>query len=62
MCSVNIYVFHGGTSFGWGAGSNSPPFAPTPTSYDYDAPVSEAGDLRDKATHTATVPGKRDGV
>eukprot|EP00092_Neocalanus_flemingeri_P024878 GFUD01026976.1.p1 GENE.GFUD01026976.1~~GFUD01026976.1.p1 ORF type:complete len:678 (+),score=151.84 GFUD01026976.1:30-2036(+) len=46
--SVNIYLFHGGTSFGFGAGSNNPPFAATPTSYDYDAPITEAGDLTDK--------------
>ena len=46
--SVNIYMFHGGTSFGFSAGSNDPPFAATPTSYDYDAPITEAGDLTDK--------------
>ena len=39
--NVNIYVFHGGTSFGWTAGSNTAPFAPCPTSYDYDAPITE---------------------
>ena len=37
--SVNIYMFHGGTSFGLTAGSNAEPFASTPTSYDYDAPI-----------------------
>ena len=46
--SVNIYMFHGGTSFGFTAGSNNPPFAATPTSYDYDAPLTEAGDLTHK--------------
>ena len=46
--NVNIYVFHGGTSFGFSAGSNSGPFLATPTSYDYDAPITEAGDLTDK--------------
>ena len=46
--NVNIYVFHGGTSFGWSAGSNDGPFLATPTSYDYDAPITEAGDLTDK--------------
>lgn len=46
--NVNIYMFHGGTSFAFGAGSNDAPFLPTPTSYDYDAPISEAGDLTDK--------------
>ena len=39
--NVNIYVFHGGTSFGFKAGSNSGPFQPCPTSYDYDAPITE---------------------
>ena len=39
--NVNIYMFHGGTSFGFSAGSNSGPFLATPTSYDYDAPISE---------------------
>ena len=38
---MNIYVFHGGTSFGFKAGSNSGPFQPCPTSYDYDAPLTE---------------------
>ena len=46
--NVNIYLMHGGTSFGFKAGSNFPPFQPNPTSYDYDAPISEAGDLTEK--------------
>ncbi len=46
--NVNVYMAHGGTSFGFGAGSNSPPFGVCPTSYDYDAPISEAGDLTPK--------------
>ena len=46
--SVNIYMMHGGTSFGFKAGANDAPFEPNPTSYDYDAPISEAGDLTDK--------------
>lgn len=41
--SFSIYMVHGGTSFGFTAGANSPPFAPQTTSYDYDAPISEAG-------------------
>lgn len=39
--SVNFYMFHGGTNFGFTSGS-SPPIVPT--SYDYDAPLSEDGD------------------
>ncbi len=41
--SFSIYMVHGGTSFGYTAGANSPPFAPQTTSYDYDAPISEGG-------------------
>lgn len=41
--SFSIYMAHGGTSFGFSAGANCPPFAPETTSYDYDAPISEAG-------------------
>jgi beta-galactosidase len=41
--SFSIYVAHGGTTFGFNAGANSPPFSPQSTSYDYDAPISEAG-------------------
>jgi beta-galactosidase len=41
--SFSIYMAHGGTSFGFTAGANSPPFSPQSTSYDYDAPIDEAG-------------------
>lgn len=39
-------MFHGGTSFGFTAGSNTigDKFQACPTSYDYDAPLNEAGD------------------
>lgn len=40
--SFSVYMAHGGTSFGWWAGCNSP-FRPQTSSYDYDAPVSESG-------------------
>ena len=46
--NVNIYMAHGGTSFGFDNGANTPPFQVEPTSYDYDAPISEAGDLTAK--------------
>lgn len=42
----SIYMFHGGTSFGFGAGANADlngNFLPQTTSYDYDAPLNEAG-------------------
>ncbi|GIY39110.1 beta-galactosidase-1-like protein [Caerostris extrusa] len=44
--SVNFYLFHGGTSYGFTAGSNiiNNAFQACITSYDYDAPLSEAGD------------------
>jgi len=41
--SFSIYMVHGGTSFGFSSGANSPPFLPQSTSYDYDAPIDEAG-------------------
>lgn len=43
--SVNMYMFHGGTSFGWmnGANSNGKDYQPDVTSYDYDATLDESG-------------------
>jgi len=46
--SVNMYMIIGGSNFGFHAGSDDPPFRPSVTSSDYDAPISEAGDLRPK--------------
>jgi beta-galactosidase len=48
--SVNMYMFHGGTSFGWmnGANSNGTSYEPDTTSYDYDAPLDERGVPRQK--------------
>ena len=42
---INIYMFHGGTSFGFMSGSSliNGHFLPNVTSYDYDAPLDEAG-------------------
>lgn len=42
---INIYMFHGGTSFGMMSGSSwtNRKFLPDVTSYDYDAPLDEAG-------------------
>ncbi|BAU87544.1 beta-galactosidase [Streptomyces laurentii] len=43
--SVNIYMFHGGTNFGFTSGANDKgTYRPTVTSYDYDALLDEAGD------------------
>ncbi len=48
--SVSLYMADGGTSFGWmnGANSNGKNYEPDTTSYDYDAPISENGDLKPK--------------
>jgi beta-galactosidase len=45
----NLYMFHGGTSFGFYAGrSDAGPDRFTTTSYDYGAPLLEAGGRGDK--------------
>lgn len=47
--SVNIYMVHGGTNFGLTAGANdSGRYLPMVTSYDYDSPISESGELTEK--------------
>ena len=45
--SLNFYMFHGGTNFGFlnGANHTDGVYLPTVTSYDYCAPLSECGDL-----------------
>ncbi|XP_046804398.1 beta-galactosidase [Lucilia cuprina] len=45
--SVNFYMYYGGTNFGFTAGANDMGpgrYQPDITSYDYDAPMTEAGD------------------
>lgn len=57
--SVNFYMFHGGTNFGFFSGANFPDkLAPTITSYDYDSPLSESGDLTEKYYAVREVIGK----
>ncbi|XP_076260670.1 beta-galactosidase-1-like protein 2 [Rhynchophorus ferrugineus] len=58
--SVNIYMFVGSTNYGFssGAGLNTKGtdnsgLTPITTSYDYDAPISEAGDITEKYNATA---------
>jgi beta-galactosidase len=48
--SINLYMFHGGTSFGFMNGANwdDHSYEPDVTSYDYDSPVSESGALTKK--------------
>ena len=44
--SINLYMFHGGTTRGFMNGANMSkrePYAPQTSSYDYDAPLDEAG-------------------
>ena len=49
LCAnINMYMIFGGSNFGFHAGSDNPPFRPSTTSSDYDAPISESGDLRVK--------------
>ncbi len=48
--SINLYMFHGGTGFGFMNGANwdHKNYEPDVTSYDYDSPVSESGALTQK--------------
>jgi beta-galactosidase len=46
--SFSLYMAHGGTTFGQWAGANAPAYAPTTSSYDYNAPIDEAGNPTDK--------------
>lgn len=48
--SINLYMFHGGTSFGFMSGANwdHHNYEPDVTSYDYDSPLAESGALTKK--------------
>ena len=44
--SINLYMFHGGTTRGFMNGANmskTDPYSPQTSSYDYDAPLDESG-------------------
>lgn len=57
--SVNFYMFHGGTNFGFMNGANHIDFyEPTVTSYDYNALLSESGDITDKYRAIREVIGR----
>ncbi|NOZ74024.1 MAG: beta-galactosidase [FCB group bacterium] len=57
--SVNFYMFHGGTNFGFMNGSNCHgKFESTITSYDYDVPLNEAGDITPKYLACRKILGK----
>ncbi|MEV7045932.1 beta-galactosidase family protein [Amycolatopsis sp. NPDC051061] len=62
--SVNLYMACGGTNFGFTSGANTSgtTYQPTVTSYDYDSPVGEAGDLGAKFTALRAVLTKYTGV
>jgi beta-galactosidase len=55
--SFSIYMAHGGTTFGLWAGADRP-FKPDTTSYDYDAPISEAGWIGQKFQLTREMMAK----
>ena len=49
--SINMYMFHGGTTRGYMNGANyndNLPYGPQVSSYDYDAPLDEAGNATPK--------------
>ncbi|MGI4750094.1 MAG: glycoside hydrolase family 35 protein [Janthinobacterium lividum] len=49
--SINMYMFHGGTTRGFMNGANmnkQNPYSPQVSSYDYDAPLDEAGNPTEK--------------
>lgn len=47
--SVNFYMFHGGTNFGfWNGANHQLGYEPTITSYDYDTLLTEWGEPTDK--------------
>ena len=49
--SFSIYMVHGGTTFGFWTGADRP-FKPDTSSYDYDAPITEAGWTTEKFLKT----------
>ncbi|XP_074729534.1 beta-galactosidase-1-like protein isoform X2 [Strix uralensis] len=57
--SVNMYMFHGGTNFAYWSGADfKDQYKPVTTSYDYDAPLSEAGDPTEKLFAIRTIISK----
>ena len=62
--SVSLYMFHGGTSFGWmnGANSEKGDYQPDVTSYDYDAALNESGRTTKKYWAFRDVIAKTTGV
>ncbi len=60
--SMNMYMFIGGTNFGFTSGANHyETFAPDVTSYDYDALLTECGDVTPKYFAVRKVIAKHTG-
>jgi beta-galactosidase len=59
--SFSIYMAHGGTTFGLWAGADRP-FRPDTSSYDYDAPIGEAGGIGEKFWRTRETLAQAAGV
>jgi beta-galactosidase len=60
--SINMYMFHGGTTRGFMNGANykdTSPYEPQISSYDYDAPLDEAGNATPKFMDFRKVIEKR---
>ena len=62
--SVNFYMFHGGTNFGFTNGANhtGTEYLPTVTSYDYCSPLSESGDMTNTFFAVRDAITKRTGI
>lgn len=61
--SLNMYMLIGGTNFGFTSGANHyDKFAPDVTSYDYDAPLTECGDITPKYMALREVIAKHTGI
>ncbi|XP_077520098.1 beta-galactosidase-like [Amblyomma americanum] len=68
--SANLYMFHGGTSFGFTAGAsmvksskhNDVEYRPIVTSYDFNAPLTEAGDPTKKFSAVRDVVAEANGL
>lgn len=63
--SVNFYMFHGGTNWGFLNGANIVDeigYLPDTSSYDYDAPLTENGNYTDKYYELKKFIGKYDKI
>jgi beta-galactosidase len=60
--SVNLYMFHGGTTFGFMNGANfNHVYSPQTTSYDYNAALGESGEPTPKFSAFREVIAKHRG-